>query len=930
MTIPARRQSNSRKQGPEPRKEEIEVVSDSRPKRPLSPRRQPGPRSRTPDKRRKREELSESIKNNWHKGRREWRADRDLRARSQSPGERKLPFPTESTKLPTKNARPYDLKKFWREEDAAAWQRWKDKVEAGKPKPRSRSDPGARPIEGWRQAQIYELKRPVNLSPDLVQRINEKRGPGLRQKHPQKPKEAEELPPATATIKEPELPPSILKTPKKTREEHLAEIQARFPSWVAAADQNPEWFAEAKRQLEEQEAERTARDIRNRQRLENWKARGPVPRRYVQVIWADKRPPPYVEPSEDDIIGLETQLANSGFCSVARTEPLLLSVPNGFKLVFSTADATKLQRMKLGMGILASQLSSLITDPGVKPKSVGYHAEYLNASSATELVGLKPSNLTHEIHPILRRGMWHDIPDDVYEVLLPGLRLATRFLWHPACVSHWLAVFYGDQVIDPDASAKKGAPVVRIPNRVEFSYELAERLQREVFLPLVDHAHFQFGLGPWRNDPDDHQHHTIWGRSGAVPNFGLEWQRQDMQGAVWLQKDFLTVAKKYARLKDGANTAERLRFNFTFAVTLTHEIAHTAVGRTVFNKGGIPYWSEPIMYNENIAEAGTSWEINTFGGIMDGIDNRVDGKFGMAVSVADPEHKLLSYPVPMGYVEELQQQETWDMLHSLQNFNNPAILCVPQVLIPTYGLMTFVMREPLLDFLKLHHPEVFPATAKEEALIGSLLPFGTDLTGVALHDRYKLLLERMASRDTGSDQEIIAMWELWWQYEAVGWWATVQDEKKWLLLENYWRLCGGKSSSFTVKRYNNDLSSIPDRFNPLIMGSWGESEIQEYLQKREEKLGIPASVPWDKQEDTSTTSNSDDTPPHERTEFGHHPRGYGSPENPWKDLPVRLPGESHEEFLARTRGDPMSIDRPSFNTERRWPPTGRQPARYRP
>lgn len=46
-----------------------------------------------------------------------------------------------------------------------------------------------------------------------------------------------------------------------------------------------------------------------------------------------------------------------------------------------------------------------------------------------------------DIHPVFRRGRWHNISDDDYVLLLPVLRVASKFLLEPSMMAWWHGLF---------------------------------------------------------------------------------------------------------------------------------------------------------------------------------------------------------------------------------------------------------------------------------------------------------------------------------------------------------------------------------------------------------------------------------------------------------------------------------------------------------
>jgi hypothetical protein len=380
-------------------------------------------------------------------------------------------------------------------------------------------------------------------------------------------------------------------------------------------------------------------------------------------------------------------------------------------------------------------------------------------------------------------------------------------------------------------------------------------------------------------------------------------QDQHKSIVIHINQDWVTTAKRFAQLRTGYNAAEKLRFNFIFAVLMCHEVAHGSHYYQAW-KPGINTdkdINEPFLFDHPGAELGRAWEGDLFGGSIQSIDHRCDGLHGVNVLVPDSSVKGLCYSVHMGYIEEIQQIETWNKLAALRDYNNPSHFAIPLVSIPSILGTNTVIREPLREFInRAYSTQVERASVNPngEQLIKPLIHFEQPVNKTSLYERQIILLERM-KKPVMTDQEVRALWELWWQYDSIGFAYDVEQERKWLLAENYWRLCGGKSCRFIANRMANSPDFLPERFDPRVFGSWSQTEMDELLKKREEVLGIPVAVPWDKFVDQDS-DNSDDTPPHLRTEFGHHPSGYSPPESPYKHLlPERKPLESQDDYFHR-------------------------------
>jgi len=279
------------------------------------------------------------------------------------------------------------------------------------------------------------------------------------------------------------------------------------------------------------------------------------------------------------------------------------------------------------------------------------------------------SSLTNEIHSIFRIENFHEIADDVYEVLKPSLRLASLFLLHPACAVYWHTLHFGERVHCKETSLKRNWPSNRILKFKKWSHAgqvaLEGSFNRLANLVCFNFNQFPLGL------------HNTWGVYGPLreqQGGDGEFARCNPVGRsrIAFQADLYTTAKKLSLLKDHADLAQVLRFNLFFAVNAVHEVAHMLEMQHIDHHSRVrPPTTNEVYYGDMTwAEAGAAWETLTFGGKIMPIAGRADCSHGLMTydyelgskpqaCADDPYH--LYWSVPMDYVWKIQQQETWTL-----------------------------------------------------------------------------------------------------------------------------------------------------------------------------------------------------------------------------------------------------------------------------
>ncbi|KAF1841127.1 uncharacterized protein K460DRAFT_371118 [Cucurbitaria berberidis CBS 394.84] len=268
--------------------------------------------------------------------------------------------------------------------------------------------------------------------------------------------------------------------------------------------------------------------------------------------------------------------------------------------------------------------------------------------------------LENDIHSIFRLDNWHGCPDAIYEVLRPGLQLATLLLTSQATAHFWHTLVFGKRESCEATSKAYGQHCFRIKEDVPWSEE--HHTTFKSFLNnQVDTVHFYFHHDPLPPE-------TAYASMGLVKDYknGLlrKINHKCHTSRICLHSDFYTTAKKLSLLKF-REPAMVLRFNMFLATCITHEIAHFCEVSGPHHDH--PLLSEPeVFFGENMwTESGIAFETKIFGGRIHPLSSRIDCKFGLACldyplkELYDKDDNVL-YALPMDYILKLQQKETWE------------------------------------------------------------------------------------------------------------------------------------------------------------------------------------------------------------------------------------------------------------------------------
>ena len=369
-----------------------------------------------------------------------------------------------------------------------------------------------------------------------------------------------------------------------------------------------------------------------------------------------------------DVQALVDHLKKMGIRSTPPAISRFIVAPKGYKLLMETnprwfygkrSEWRRHEKRKRDLGV-----------PGFnRRRRYGFRPEELIWNGALELKDAKPSNLDNKIHPLLSHDNFDDCPQEIYDQVMPACRLATMFLTKDVCMQYWVTLAHGKREVDAAMTINSRVRQERILEDVPLTAtniavirKYLEDLQRK-----ENPIHYSFS----RQMPVQNSYAV----SSTICDYKLQHRLKAgdtfRRAKIYLHQDYYTAARRLSQLKF-PDEAQRLRFNFLLANTLVHELAHVVsmghvddemVGREVF------------LYDSRVNELGEAWEAKTFGGLCRGINSRADGSHGVAVCqwplkhvFTDPEHEHnIWYSVPMSYIENIQQKNTWEQCYELDD-----------------------------------------------------------------------------------------------------------------------------------------------------------------------------------------------------------------------------------------------------------------------
>ena len=222
------------------------------------------------------------------------------------------------------------------------------------------------------------------------------------------------------------------------------------------------------------------------------------------------------------------------------------------------------------------------------PRVFGFKPEDLIRAGIKEKMNVKPNNLTADIHPILQPNHWYSVPDDVYNTLTPGLRLASTLLTHPCAMQFYIDLLFGERVLDYAKTIENDSPQQRIPDTLEnnkqHAKEAMDYIRQLGSMNLPEHGDLWSFTFDEHLDPDQDgsrcfgYYHNVKAQSDLVQTnreiverhlanlpSGLQRSRIALHGDLYVEAKKITDTQSYPE-------DQKLRYYFFFATVLLHEV----------------------------------------------------------------------------------------------------------------------------------------------------------------------------------------------------------------------------------------------------------------------------------------------------------------------------------------------------------------------
>ncbi|MCJ1240606.1 hypothetical protein MMC14_008610 [Varicellaria rhodocarpa] len=377
-------------------------------------------------------------------------------------------------------------------------------------------------------------------------------------------------------------------------------------------------------------------------------------------------------PSAWDIPDLVTKLTSTELKSKALLASTLVHVPRGYELVKYLEPELLLH--------LSEKLETQFGTHTINGKAIRYRfsAKELLSKGAIDIPECQPSSLSGEVHPLFQRDNFDDCPDRVYDQLIPGLQLATRFITSSELLQYWITTTLGERKRKRDSSGgfyreriMEEVPIT--PKNTADFIEASRTWSKLVHVIFVPQLSVRGVHGPCCGIT-----HPIvdYNKMESLP-YSRSFEGlppSATRSSIKLHGDFYIAASKFAVIKH-PNISHKMRFNFLLAITVVHELAHAL--ENVFKDIHCP--EEVYMGNNLVSEAGSSWENSVFGGTITAVNGRMDCLLGLTITDWPPTHvgghamgmsPAIVSSVPMDYVAAVQQESFWQ--HKVHN--NGALL----------------------------------------------------------------------------------------------------------------------------------------------------------------------------------------------------------------------------------------------------------------
>lgn len=372
----------------------------------------------------------------------------------------------------------------------------------------------------------------------------------------------------------------------------------------------------------------------------------------------------------------------------------------------------------------------------------GFDAQELLIGGALNCSPCRPSDLKYDpVLSVFQSERFHDVPEDILDVLKPGLALAEKILTK-GCPRFWIDVCCGQRIVDMEKSKESCSRIERLHPVTRVTHEMMtatiSKLQK-----MGNSLTYRFSSLPnaygctqtttvmpcTRPDSGFLARGQLWPMDEWLKTHYGTANPYEANTVITFNHNFYSAAKLFASQKY-PDVAAQLRFTFFFCVNLLHELAHAFESKC----GGGQYWEDicedrkqaadkgdpapfymsrwaEAMYKDyDFVEMGAAFEYSSelplphmnmianrstaFGGRIHPINCDYSCKYGINFYQGDGVgriskagmHEIQQFrpyarAVPMGYIEEIQMQAFWD------NGPKPSGITVPE-----YGPQAFTLN----------------------------------------------------------------------------------------------------------------------------------------------------------------------------------------------------------------------------------------------
>ena len=186
----------------------------------------------------------------------------------------------------------------------------------------------------------------------------------------------------------------------------------------------------------------------------------------------------------------------------------------------------------------------------------------------------KTNTLTNPIHPVFAYERFYEMPQDIYDIISPALRLATQWLTHPAAATFWHNLAFGHREKLTDLPLHEGHFHERIRADVPYTQAHAEEFDRY----LIDvHRNHRVEFTDQLKSLDVYAYCWFSPENRARIKLPLDTVRR-MRSQIYVHQDFYTTATKLKQLKNG-DPDMILRYYFLLSIAFCHEMAHSFENR---------------------------------------------------------------------------------------------------------------------------------------------------------------------------------------------------------------------------------------------------------------------------------------------------------------------------------------------------------------